>query len=215
MLSNIEYVISSSEDIFDVIKESIEEYFLKDVYQDNDFDSIITEYLDGLKDDLFFLIEYPYVDKVYRNSFYNYYASKHTLYQRDCIRISIFNHEITNADFLKTENHSSLQDKFLGFFILRPIKAVFGRSLINPAAFEQSGFNICVQKSNCLVFGVKLEVQGFPHSSQDGETITCAETTIWAMMEYFGNKYADYKPVLPSHIIKTLENHATQRQLPS
>lgn len=54
------------------------------------------------------------------------------------------------------------------------------------------------------VLGVKLFIEGFPHSSQDSETITCAETTIWAAMEYFGTRYSDYKPVLPSTIIKTM-----------
>ncbi len=33
-------------------------------------------------------------------------------------------------------------------------------------------------------------------------------------MEYFGNKYSDYKPVLPSKIIKTLNNVTTERQIP-
>lgn len=71
------------------------------------------------------------------------------------------------------------------------------------------------KKSECLVLGIKLTVTGFPHSSQDSETITCAETTIWSAMEYFGTRYSDYKPVLPSTIIKTIERIAVQRQLPS
>ncbi|WP_159477587.1 papain-like cysteine protease family protein [Dyadobacter sp. 3J3] len=215
MASNIEYVISSSDDIFEIIVESVHEYFLKDVYQDIDFENTLSVYLDLMKDSLYFLVEYPYVDKVYRNSFYNYYASKHASYQRDCIRITIYDQQINRSDFLESERHTALKEKFLGYFILRPIKAIFGRSLINPAAFEGSDFQICVQKTSCSVFGVKLDISGFPHSSQDGETITCAETTIWSLMEYFGNKYADYKPVLPSQITKTLELHATQRQLPA
>lgn len=56
---------------------------------------------------------------------------------------------------------------------------------------------------------------GFPHSSQDGETISCAETSIWSIMEYFSSKYSEYKPALPSLIIETLRERFTQRQLPS
>src|SRR5690606_28961595 len=63
--------------------------------------------------------------------------------------------------------------------------------------------------------GVKLDVDGFPHSSQDGETIKCAETTIWTLMEYFGNKYPEYKPSLPAKIHHALERFSYQRQLPS
>jgi hypothetical protein len=62
---------------------------------------------------------------------------------------------------------------------------------------------------------MKLDVEGFPHSSQDAETMTCAETTIWALMEYYGNKYPEYRPTLPSRIVKTLEDRTYQRQLPS
>ena len=34
-------------------------------------------------------------------------------------------------------------------------------------------------------------------------------------MEYYGNKYAEYTPVRPSHIIKLLKNNVFERQLPS
>ena len=66
-----------------------------------------------------------------------------------------------------------------------------------------------------MVYGVKLETVGFPHSSQDRETIKCAETTIWGIMEYFGNRYVEYRPTLPSKIHKALENISIERQLPS
>lgn len=66
-----------------------------------------------------------------------------------------------------------------------------------------------------MVYGVKLDAEGFPYSSQDGESIKCAETTIWAIMEYFGTKYPDYKPALPSSIHDMLKLISVQRQLPS
>lgn len=215
MVSNIEYVFSDSTDIIDVLIESIDEYFFKDVFSDIDLEHTLSEYLDELRDDLYFLVEFPYVDKVYRNSYYHYYASKHSAYQRDCIRVSIFGAKVGADDFWDPRCHQQLQEHFLGYFVLRPIRAIFGRSLIKPSAFEQRDFHICREKAISLIFGVKLECTGFPHSSQDGETISCAETTVWALMEYFGNRYAEYKPVLPSQILKVMEQHATQRQLPS
>ena len=45
--------------------------------------------------------------------------------------------------------------------------------------------------------------------------MVCAETAVWATMEYFGNRYAEYSPVRPSHIIKLLKNQVFSRQLPS
>ncbi|MDP1812824.1 MAG: hypothetical protein Q8K92_00080 [Leadbetterella sp.] len=45
--------------------------------------------------------------------------------------------------------------------------------------------------------------------------MTCAETSIWAIMEYFGYKYPEYKPVLPSKIIEVLKKVSAERQVPS
>ncbi|RZJ92125.1 MAG: hypothetical protein EOO20_02850 [Chryseobacterium sp.] len=195
--------------------ESIREYFLKEVSDDPELESIIEKFLSEFKSGLSFLIEYPYVDKVYRDSYYTYYASKHSRYQRDCIRISIFNNEINFVDFTDPVKHSKLQDIFLGYFVLRPQRTMIGHSLINPAAFLNKNIKICLHKAESLVLGVKLTAEGFPHSAQDGETISCAETTIWATMQYFGMRYAEYKPVLPSTITKVIERIAVQRLLPS
>jgi hypothetical protein len=74
---------------------------------------------------------------------------------------------------------------------------------------------ICHYSGSIAVNGVKLQVNGFPHSSQDTESISCAETTIWSIMEYFGNRYADYRPTYVSHIIEILAKYSKQRLLPS
>ncbi|WP_088341709.1 hypothetical protein [Robiginitalea sediminis] len=219
MLTNIEIEITPIEELIDALKEKIGEYFLQDATDDFIPPSIETDLsglIDELKEDLYCLIEYPYVDKVYRDSFYNYYSSKHFTYQRDCIRVSLFSEEITHEEFLDSSKHSALDNKFLGYFVIRPtINSLFGRSIISPAAFEINHFHICLCRTDSLIYGVKLSVEGFPHSSQDGETIKCAETTIWALMEYFGNKYAEYKPALPAKIHSALERFSYQRQLPS
>jgi len=219
MPTTIEIEISPLNEAREALIESIKEYFLIDV--DDKFipdfiDADIYNYFEQLDPDTYCLIEYPYVDKVYRDSFYTYYSSKHFSYQRDCIRVSLFNSEITNDEFLKPELHENLKKKYLGYFILRPtVNALFGRSMINPAAFIENEFKICSCNSVSFVNGVKMETRGFPHSSQDEETIKCAETTVWALMEYFGNKYADYRPTLPSKIHEALERFSYQRQLPS
>ena len=219
MNTSIEIEISPIDEALEAIIEKIKEYFLGDVSDEfiSPFiESDISKLIDELKEELYCVIEYPYVDRVYRDSFYNYYASKHYTYQRDCIRVSLFDGEIKNSDFLNKLKHKELNEKYLGYFVLRPtINALFGRSIISPKAFEDNSYKICSCTTNSLVYGVKLEVEGFPHSSQDGETIKCAETTIWALMEYFGNKYADYKPALPAKIHKAIERFSYQRQLPS
>lgn len=219
ILANIEIEITPVEELIDALKEKIAEYFLQDStddfispYIETDLASLIDE----LKEDLYCLIEYPYVDKVYRDSYYNYFSSKHFSYKRDCIRVSLFDGEITHEEFFDSKKHLELNTNFLGYLVIRPtINALFGRSIISPKAFEINHFQICSCKTDSLIYGVKLSVEGFPHSSQDGETIKYAETTIWVLMEYFGNKYADYKPALPAKIHSALERFSYQRQLPS
>ena len=219
MPTSIQIEISPIEEATIAILDTIKAFFLAeldDKFISTQIEIDLDDYLENMRDGLFCVIEYPYVDKVYRDSYYNYYSSKHYSYQRDCIRVSLFESEIKSEHFLNPECHLDLNRKYLGYFIIRPtINALFGRSIINPKAFEENSCKICTCKINSLVYGVKLETEGFPHSSQDGETIKCAETTIWGLMEYFGNKYAEYKPTLPSKIHEAIARFSYQRQLPS
>lgn len=176
----------------------------------------ILELVSTLKEDLTFVYEKPYIDKVFRDSYYTYFASKHKSIARDCIRISIFDGTLNDADFFTVDKKDQIQSAYLGFFILRPMREkILGRSLISPKAFLQQNFLTCLVKVNTQLFGIPLEVHAFPHSSQDSHTITCAETTIWAIMEYFGNRYSEYKPTLPSEITKVLSTSYTHRVYPS
>lgn len=182
-----------------------------------EIETALSDFIDiELKENLYFIIEYPYVDKVYRDSFYSYFSSKHYKYDRDCIRVSIFSETLDPQDFFDVDKHLDIKKKYLGYFVLRPLKtSIFGRSHISLKAFQNLNCRICTYESEIMLFGLKMKSSGFPHSSQDSETISCAETTIWGLMEYFGNKYAEYRPTLPSKIIETLKSVSFQRQLPS
>ena len=104
----------------------------------------------------------------------------------------------------------------MGFIVLRPTDPnLIGRSVISPNVLKNKNFEICVTNIRTTVNSIKLNVEGFPHSSQDSETISCAETTIWSLMEYFSNRYAEYKSQLPSEIIQTLNRVSSERQVPS
>jgi len=176
----------------------------------------IDSLFDELVETLYVVIETPYVDKFYRDSYYTYFASKHKKYNRDCIRLSFFMDEISQDHFRNTGLFGQLQDYFLGYLILRPtVPNIIGRSIISKRAFKDSDMLICSYQSDALVNGIKLNIKGFPHSSQDGESITCAETTIWAMMEYFGNRYSNYRPIAISEIISVLTKYSNKRMLPS
>jgi hypothetical protein len=176
----------------------------------------INFYTKDLKDDIFLAIETNYVDKVYRDSYYCYYSTKLGVQERNCIKISFFNTEIHPQIFYESDYISTLKNNYLGFMVIRPTSICpVGRNVISPKALKDNNIRVCSTHIESTTSGIKLDVVGFPHSSQDTETMTCAETTIWALMEYFGNKYPEYRPTLPSHILKTLEQQTYDRQMPS
>jgi len=218
MTNFIDFEIAPIEETTEAILDLFDKIIFNDEAKESyiiDIENNLSTFLNvEMRDDLYCLIEYPYVDKLYRDSFYNYFSSKHYSYKRDTIRVSIYNGEIQPKDFLNNK-HDNLQKRYLGNFIIRPLKSsIFGRAHINPSVLNKDCL-ICSFDSTSMILGSKLSAKGFPHCSQDSETITCAETTIWSLMEYFGNRYAEYKPTLPSRIISTLKSLSFQRQLPS
>ncbi|MCW3110414.1 MAG: hypothetical protein JWQ09_4920 [Segetibacter sp.] len=176
----------------------------------------IENYMKGFIDDLWFVIEHPYVDKLYRDTFYHYFSSKLGNYSRDSIKISIFNAEINDEEFRNLEYKDKLKASYLGFFTIRPtFPAVIGRSVLSPATFLVNDFVCCQTSFDVTANSVKFPITGFPHCSQDAETISCAETTIWSIIEYFSHKYPEYKPALPSHITKIINKFSVERLIPS
>ncbi|HWK07712.1 MAG TPA: papain-like cysteine protease family protein [Puia sp.] len=211
----IQFSIVPIKDTVDEIIACINEFYKKDDTDQSIGDSI-SDLINTLKEYLWSVIEYPYVDKVYRDSYYSYFASKHNPYYRDCIRVSFFSEEVEPGDFRDEEYKKTLSMAFMGYLIIRPtFSCPIGRSLLNKAAFRDDNFVICNSAGNVLINGVKLNVHGFPYSSQDTESISCTETTIWSIMEYFGNRYPDYRPTYPSHILDVLSKFSKQRLLPS
>lgn len=171
----------------------------------------ILRYLSGYRADLAVVAEDRYIDKVYRNSFSHYYSTKLNIYPEYCVRLSFLE---PNVDF---SNREDILAKYLGFMVLRPIDpGVVGRTAIKPEALIH-GSNILVCKSTIRssILGYKAFIRTFPHSSQDNEYSTCAETSIWTIMEYFGNKYPEYNPILPSQIHEILDKKAHERHVPS
>ena len=119
------------------------------------------------------------------------------IYYKDCIRFTLFENEITGKDFRSSLKHEELKERYRGFVVIRPTTPnILGRNIISPKAFKDNNIKICSVKFSSTANSNKFDVRGFPHSSQDSETISCAETSIWGIMEYFGTKYPEYKPEL-------------------
>lgn len=193
-----------------------EEFFLTDKIAADLFEKIIKPHFSRLVDSCYFVTETNYIDKVYRDSYYSYYSTKANHNKKNCIRISIFDGEVAPEYFKDKTFHDELQKKYRGFIVLRPtIPHIIGRSIISPKALKINNFLCESAIYKTTAKSIKLDIEAFPHSSQDTETMTCAETMIWTIMEYFSARYPEYKPVLPSQIIKTLSHMSPERQIPS
>lgn len=214
---DISYYISDKKGLGKALKTIIEDEFeLPGYLSESISKKVLQPHFKALIDTIWAFIEYPYVDKVYRDSYYHYFSSKLGDYKKDCIRISFFAQPVEMSDFRDPRKEAFLQENYLGFMVIRPTGPnVVGRSVISPRAMQHNAFLSCTVAVPASVKGVKLYAHGFPHSSQDTETISCAETTLWSIMEYFGHRYAEYSPVLPSRILNTLRRVSTERQIPS
>ncbi len=172
--------------------------------------------LDLFKEDLIYFIEYPYIEKYYRDSYYNFYSRKHNKCRRNSLRISLFHKDTDVVNFFKEEQLKKIEEYFFGFITIRPTSyRILGHSFLSPIALKNNGFVACLCSKSVSVNGCKLNVRGFPYISQDNETITCSESALLNIMDYFGNRYSEYSIILPSQIAKILNRQTFQRQLPS
>jgi hypothetical protein len=185
-------------------------------YFENELKEELAKFFEPLKSDLWVCVESPYVDRIYRDSYYHYYAGKLGSYVKDCIRLSFFTGPIAADDFQQENRRAYLQAEYVGFLVIRPtLQSVIGRNILSPSALREPGIEVCRATYSVTANAIKLTVSGFPHSSQDVETMTCAQTTLWSIMDYFSQRYADYRPALPSLITKRLEALSVERQMPA
>ena len=165
-------------------------------------------------------IEQKYVDRTYRDSYYMHFSGKHGDYDRFCKRLFLF-----SGDVFKDErgkhfadiNVNKLQEKFVGIVVIRPLKeGKIGRTLISPYfAIEEKDVFLRYAKYSATIYGIRLQINAFPFSMQDGETTTCAEITILNLMDYFSRKYPEYRNILPSEIAQITEKSGYERNLPT
>lgn len=162
--------------------------------------------------------EREYVDKIYRDTYYEYFASKHLIYEKNCKRLAFFIGEISAEKFYdyNLENTRFLQQQFVGISIIKPVKVgKIGKTLLDPLKIKIDSSYIRTTPFDFILLGHSLKIDAFPYSSQDSETMTCAETTVWNILEYYGTRYPEYRTILPSQLLSELEKISYERILPS
>lgn len=164
------------------------------------------------------ICEYEYADALYRDTFYACFSRKFSIFPRDCKRLSFFQGELNPTDFYQyaPETERLLQERFVGICVLKPIRyGEIGRTVLDPLKLKIPVCYVKTARFRMDVLGHALFVDGYPYSSQDTETMTCAEITIWSIMEYFGVTFPEYGTVLPSQITAGLDKLSSERTLPS
>ena len=166
------------------------------------------------------VVEYDYVDKYYRDSYYEYYSFRYFDYPRDCMRVCLFESDLQKElkDKLLIEMKTDiLQKYFIGSMVLKPIpERCLGHTLIDPKyILYESQTYYRISKFRINLAGHKLYICAFPFTMQDLATTRCAEVTLTNLMEYYNNEYSDYSRIYPSDILDISRNIGYQRALPS
>lgn len=162
------------------------------------------------KKDIFCLVEYPYVDAQYRDSYYFYHSSKNHHNEKECIRVSFFKDEL-KSDKLFESVIKNDDNNFLGVLIIRPTKIrQFGRMVLSPSAFELPRIDIISRKFNFSIKGISINIEAFQNSGQDGEFYSCAETSLMSLSSYY-SKYDNFNNQLPSNINKLVDKVRVER----
>ncbi len=190
-----------------------------DYYKLSDF--IPSEYLSPNLVDLFqkklsssiksIVVEYPYVDKDYRSTYYNFYSKRHRSYDKFCFRLHLFEKKFDSEDAL-SENADSYQ----GSIVLRPTEVTsLGRTQLSPKAIRDFKGFICESTFENNLMGIPLQVKCFPHIMQDTDVTVCAHAVCWMIARYYSEKYAVYPERLLFDITESIKDISGGRLIPS
>lgn len=152
------------------------------------------------------LVEYPYVDKDYRSTYYNYYAKKGASYSPYSARLHFFRKgwelrerplTICQPSETTTPDDDAVAQGYLGFVSLRPTRIyTIGRTVLNPEAIDGASGWLIDHKHKAHVLGHRVHVKGFPFMQQHSDIAVCAHTACWAILRHYSERYALYREVL-------------------
>lgn len=181
-----------------------------------DVETRIIEIIRSIKFPVLAIYEPSYTDGIYRNEYSRYYSEKYFNISKNTKRLIFVHGEYEEADFIgnKTEKLKEIESNLIGMIVIKPTKSL-GRILLNPAFMEIQPCYLRTAKFEISVGGRICSFDAFPMSGQDKEVMTCAEVNVWQIMEYFGQRYKDYRTMHPGMLLDLIKNRAEVRTLPS
>ena len=151
------------------------------------------------------LVEFDYVDKDYRSTFYHFYAKKGRPYRADCARLHFFDGGVTfddlRADLICPDGRP--EDHYFGYIVLRPtMVATIGRSILSPD-IRQGAHGMLIQAEHPVhLLGYKLRVWGFPSMAQHTDIAVCAHVSCWAILRHYSERFPQHRELLIHEITK-------------
>lgn len=145
------------------------------------------------------LIEFGYVDKDYRSTYYHFYAKKGRRYRDDCIRLHLFDEAVSFADerLELVSTQGALSDHYFGYIVLRPtITSTIGRSILSPDVRTGAGGAVIQSDHEVHVLGHALKIWGFPSMKQHADISVCAHVSCWAILRHYSERYASHREIL-------------------
>ena len=151
------------------------------------------------------LVEHEYVDKDYRSTFYNFYATKGRRYRSDCVRLHFFDEAVRYAEERTdiVSNDGRPEDHYFGYIVLRPtIVATLGRSVLSPD-IRRGARGRAIQSVHYVnLLGHRLPIWGFPSMAQHVDIAVCAHVACWAILRYYSQTYPQHREYLVHDVTK-------------
>ncbi|WP_027390058.1 hypothetical protein [Chrysiogenes arsenatis] len=127
------------------------------------------------------VLEHPYRDYDFSSVFSEFYAKKHRMPARDCMRLHLF----ADTNF----------NEYIGFCVVRDSSVdSCGRAIIDPAALmtvDNAHIITSCYKSHLL--GNVFECNSIPWMAQDTDIAVCAHVAAWSIINYYASKYPHYQ----------------------
>lgn len=216
----VPYCLKSPED-FDVTKGN----FLSRIKdEDKELESVLSSAVEKKLKELVNIMPFPltiiydpyYVDRVYRDEYYAYYSKKHFGISRNTKRLVFVRNSYRLKDFLDDDElkQANIAKDIIGMVVIKPTQTI-GRMLISPFHINIPCCYVRTTRFELSILGKIYSIEAFPVSGQDSEVMTCAEVNMWQIMEYFGNRYSNYRTLLPSEMLELVMDTSDVRLLPS
>ncbi|MDA8230648.1 MAG: hypothetical protein M0006_04835 [Magnetospirillum sp.] len=149
------------------------------------------------------LIEYNYIDKDYRSTYYNFYSKKGQRYRDDCVRLHFFDQTVQfdDANLALICPDSALTDHYFGYMVLRPTGiAAIGRTVLSPDIRKGAGRFIITADHKVHLLGYKLSIRGFPSMDQHVDISVCAHAACWSILRHYSERYSIHREYLVHEI---------------